>query len=80
MVLCANIKKYFIRHDRNWTFISEKEKICLELASKGIRHSDQICFSSSLIDAHLNEVKVRLGAASRNELLNAFAFNFSINS
>jgi len=71
-------KKYFIRYDRNWTFISEKEKICLELASKGTRHSDQICFSPSIIDAHLNEVKVRLGAASRNELLNAFAFNFSI--
>jgi hypothetical protein len=72
------IKKYFIKYDRNWTFISEKEKICLELALKGTRYSDKICFSPNIIDAHLNAVRIRLGAASRNELLHAFQFNFSI--
>lgn len=65
-------RKYFIKCNRNWAFISEKEKQCLELAVKGLGQSSQTGLSSYIVGRHLDEVKFRLGAACINEVLDAF--------
>ncbi len=59
-------KEYFLKCNQTWAFISEIERQCLEAASRGVRESN------SLVCTCLDNVKLRLGIASIDELLEAF--------
>jgi hypothetical protein len=68
-------KQYIMRYNKSLAFISERERQCLELIAKGFTQSDQMGLPSHIVERYLDQVKLKLGAACKNELLDALEYN-----
>jgi hypothetical protein len=68
-------KQYIMRYNKNLAFISERERQCLELIAKGFTQSEQMGLPSHTVERYLDQVKLKLGATCKNELLDALEHN-----